>query len=240
MQNDQSRSARQTGVEWFVKVVLGVAVLTALWITGAVIPDVAAQGNVAMGITPTPTYTPVPTFTPTVVPEETPPPRDPDVRMADPVITKRGEPSEAFPGELVTFVLEVTNAGDAAAVDVVVMDQVSEFLEILEATTTQGEIQVDEQWVTVEVGTVGPGFLVEIVIRTRVREDAPAPLDIENVAELSSPNGGNRTTTPVIVSVPSSILMPTTGLSTVRPQGVLLILFAAVSVGVGLARRRQR
>jgi uncharacterized repeat protein (TIGR01451 family) len=160
--------------------------------------------------------------------------------MSDPVITKRGEPSEAFPGELVTFVLEVTNAGNTAAVDVVVTDQVSEFLEILEVTTTQGEIRIDEQLVTVDVGTVGPEFLVEIVIRTRVREDAPAPLGIENVAELSSPNGGDRTTMPVIVSVPGSILMPNTGLSTARPQGILLVLFAAVSVGVGLVGRRQR
>ncbi len=234
MQNDQSRNAGQACVGWFIKVALGLAVLTGLWIAGATLPDVAAQGNVAMGITPTPT------FTPTAIPEETPPPRDPDVQVIDPVITKRGEPGEASPGELVTFVLEVTNQGNTAAVDVVVVDRVSEFLEILEVTTTQGEIQVDEQLVTVEVGTVGPAFLVEIVIRTRVRDDAPAPLDIENVAELSSPNGGNRTTTPVIIPVPSSILMPTTGFSTARPQGVLLIVLAAVFVGVGVIGRRQR
>jgi uncharacterized repeat protein (TIGR01451 family) len=240
MQNDQGGDARLAEVRWSAKIVLGLAVLIALWIAGATLPHVAAQGNIAMGITPTPTFTPTLAVTPTAVPEETPPAREPDVQMADPVITKRGEPSEAFPGELVTFVLEVTNLGNVAAVDVVVMDQVSEFLEILEVTTTQGEVRVDYQLVTVEVGTVGPEFLVEIVVRTRVRDDAPVPLDIPNVAELSSPNGGDRTTIPVTISVPSSILMPTTGLSTIRPQGALLILFAAVFVGVGLVGRRQR
>lgn len=240
MQNDQSTNVGRSGGRWVVRVVVGVAVLTALWIAGTTLPDVVAQGNVAMGITPTPTFTPVPIFTPTATPEETPPPPDPDVQVADPVVVKRGEPREALPGELVTFVLEVTNAGNAAAVDVVVTDHVSEFLEILEVTTTQGEIQIAGQSVTVEVGTVGPDFLVEIVIRTRVREDVPAPLDMVNVAELSSPNGGSRTTIPVTISIPGSILMPTTGLSTVHLQGVLLMLFAVVFVGIGLVGHRQR
>ena len=242
IRDDQSRGTRQSGVMWPARIALGLAVLTMLWIVGTTVSGVDAQGNVAVGITPTPTFTPTftPTVTPTVVPEETPPPREPDVQMADPVIIKRGEPSEAFPGELVTFVLEVTNFGNTAAVDVVVTDQVSDFLEILEVTSTQGEVRVEDQLVTVEVGIVGPDFLVEIVVRARVRDGTPVPLDIVNTAELSSPNGGNRTTRPVTISVPVSVLMPTTGLSTVRPRGTLLILFAAVFVGVGLVGRRRR
>ena len=70
----------------------------------------------AMGITPTATSRV--TSTPTRPPSR-PTPSQPGV--ADPVIVKRGEPSEALPGEEVTFTLEVTNQGEEAAVDVVLV-----------------------------------------------------------------------------------------------------------------------
>jgi uncharacterized repeat protein (TIGR01451 family) len=130
--------------------------------------------------------------------------------VPDLVIVKRGDPPQALPGEEVTFTLEVTNQGQAAAVDVVVTDDVPQYLEILEVTTTQGTVTIEGQTVTVEVGVVGPGFVVEIVIRTRLREDTPAPLEMENLAVLKSPNGGGeRRSSPVTVRIPS--ILPVTG-----------------------------
>ena len=73
----------------------------------------SARAAPALGITPTPT----PTVTPTPLPTPTP-----AVGIADPAITKRGEPEQAHPGEEVTFTLEVTNYGKQSAVDVVVTD----------------------------------------------------------------------------------------------------------------------
>ena len=110
--------------------------------------------------------------------------------------------------------------------DVVVTDDVSQYLEILEVTTTQGTVTIEGQTVTVEIGVVGPGFVVKIVIRTRLREDTPAPLNLENVAVLTSPNAGQRTSLTVIIHVPG--LLPVTG-------RLLASWLAYVILGGGLA-----
>jgi uncharacterized repeat protein (TIGR01451 family) len=160
--------------------------------------------------------------------------------VVDPAITKRGEPREAIPGEQVTFTLEVTNHGQHAAVDVVVTDEIDQFLEIVEVVTTQGTVVIEGQLVTVYVGVVGPDFVVEIVIRTRVRPDAPVPLDLVNVAELRSPNGGDRVSPPVIIPVPSTVYIPETGgaMGTIWMAPALLLLTVAV-FGVGLLMRKR-
>lgn len=185
-----------------------------------------------LGITPTPTPTPSPP--PTAVP-----PVEPDVETVDPVITKRGEPREAFPGEEVVFTIEVTNRGDHAAVDVVVTDEVPQYLEIVEVTATQGTVLVEGQVITVQIGVVGPGFVVEIVIRTRVQPDAPVPLDLENIAELRSPNGGERTSPPVIVSIPGTTYLPKTGGTTAAWAISVRLFVGLVALGAGLARRQR-
>jgi uncharacterized repeat protein (TIGR01451 family) len=169
-----------------------------------------------LGITPTPTLTHAPRPTSTPVAEH-----------ADPVIVKWGEPEEALPGEEVTFHIQATNKGKKATVDVVVTDVIPEYLEILQVTTTQGTFTIEGQKVTINMGIIGPGFVVEATIRTRVREDAPAPLEMENLALLRSPNGGERTSSPVIISIPAPGL-PRTG----RPKAPWLV---SAIVGSGLA-----
>jgi uncharacterized repeat protein (TIGR01451 family) len=193
-----------------------------------------------MGITPTatntPTSAPVDTPTPTSVPADTPTPtpvrRPPEV---DPVITKVGGPAVALPGDEVTFTIEVTNRGQAAAVDVVVTDDVPAYLEILGVTTTQGTAYAQGQKVVVEVGTVGQDFVVRIVIRTRVRPDTPAPVEMENVAVLRSPNAGELWTSPVIIRVPA--LMPETGYSTTF--WAILVMAGALLIALGIVWRER-
>jgi len=117
---------------------------------------------------------------------------EPTREYTDPVISKSADPTEAKPGQEVAFSLHVVNRGNIAAVDVVVTDDIPAYLEILGVTTTQGAATIDGQRVTVHVGTMGPGFEVTIVIRTRVRPETPAPLTVENVAILSCPNCHDR------------------------------------------------
>jgi uncharacterized repeat protein (TIGR01451 family) len=179
----------------------------------------------ALGITPTPTFTVTPPVTATPPPERLP---------VDPVITKRSDKQTAELGEEVVFTIEATNKGEKAAVGVLVRDEISEWLEILGATTTQGTVSIDGQTVTVDVGVIGPQYVVQIVIRTRVREETPAPIEIENLAVLHSPNGGERRTPPVIVRVPS--YLPETGRQ--HELWPLLLLFGLVAIGSGLWRRR--
>jgi uncharacterized repeat protein (TIGR01451 family) len=186
------------------------------------------------GITPTPTFTPNP---PSSAPAATPTPR---VDIADPAITKRGDPSLALPGEPVTFVIEATNTGQEAAVDVVVTDTVPDYLEIINVTSSQGTVTVVGQQVTVEVGTIGNGFVVEIVIKTRVADDAPAPLDLSNVAMLTSPNGGERTSPPATIVVPTS-RMPETGQQTGQiAPGIALIGLLTILVALLIRKRPAR
>jgi uncharacterized repeat protein (TIGR01451 family) len=155
-----------------------------LLVSHSVLVRAEPQPGRAAGITVTPTPTePTPTST-----------TDGSKRreIADPVILKSADPTEANPGEEVTFTLYVINQGNIGAVGVVVTDDIPAYLEIVEVTTTQGEITIDGQRVTVNVGTVGPDYEVSVVIRTRVRPDTPAPLTVENVAILACPNCHDR------------------------------------------------
>jgi uncharacterized repeat protein (TIGR01451 family) len=191
-----------------------------------------------LGITPTATNTPTstPTNTPTSPPADTPTPapgRSPP--EVDPVITKVGGPSVVMPGDEVTFTIEVTNRGQAAAVDVVVTDDVPGYLEILSVSTTQGSAYAQGQKVVVEVGTVGQDFVVRIVIRTRVRSDTPAPVEMENVAVFRSPNAGELWTSPVIIRVPA--LMPESGASTAL--WAILVLAGSSLTVIGIAWRKR-
>jgi len=186
------------------------------------------------GITPTPTFTPSPTSrTPQATPTS-------EVSTADPTITKRGEPSLALPGELVTFIIEATNTGQSAAVDVVVTDTVPDYLDILNVTSSQGSLTIDGQQITVEVGTIGSGYVVVIVVETRVAVDAPVPLDLSNVAVLTSSNSGERTSPPATIVVPISRL-PETGSQTGQiAPGIALIGLLTILAALLIRKRPVR
>jgi uncharacterized repeat protein (TIGR01451 family) len=173
-----------------------------------------------------------------------PPPDGDEDTWPEPVIRKRVEPTAALPGEEVVFTIEATNEGQEALVGVVIVDEVPEYLEILEVTTTQGTVHVEGQTVWVEVGTIGPGFLVEIVIRTRVRDDVPRPHEIENVAVMRSYNSHDRETSLVVITVPIERLPPAGGgPSGVNPEPSTLALLCgglATLLGVLRLRTRQR
>jgi uncharacterized repeat protein (TIGR01451 family) len=177
------------------------------------------------GFTPTPAAampTPLPGQQPTPVPA----PKDIDL-----VITKRADRTEAQPGQEATFVIEAINRGERAAVDVVITDVLSEYLEVVQVTTSQGTVTITGQKVKVDVGVLGPGFVVEILIQVRLRDDLPVPQRIENVAHLDSPNGGERLSLPITISVPGPLVPETGGSRTLWPASVwvgLLLLSAGL------------
>jgi uncharacterized repeat protein (TIGR01451 family) len=197
-------------------------VLTLLLVSQGIAVGAAPVAVPLLGLTPTPTFTPTEIPTPTTTPGPTrkAPPGDPD-----PVIIKQVDPAEVTPGDEVTWTIWVTNEGQKAAIGVVVTDEVPEYLEILEVTTTQGTVTVEGQRVTVEVGVVGPGFDVEIVIRTLVRPDTPAPLTLENLAVLRCDNCNDQEARAILrIKGP---LMPTTG-------GLSTWWMVAACLGTGL------
>lgn len=167
---------------------IAVAVLLGLLMVSHSMTATAAPPKAPLAgitVTPTPTITATPTATPITTPQ-------PKTEYTDLLILKSADPAEAKPGQEVMFTLRVSNQGNIAAVDVVVVDDIPAYLEIVGVTTTQGEITIDGQRVTVRVGTIGPGYEVQIVVRTRVRPDTPAPLTLENVAILTCPNCHDR------------------------------------------------
>lgn len=154
--------------------------------------------------TPTPVVaTATPPDRPTVMPTETPtisatarPTATPgngsggDPGVADPYITKRANLEQVQVGDFVEFTLTVGNTGSAAATDVVVTDPIPGFLTVYNATTTRGLISVSGNTVTIEIGTVEPGEIITIVIRTRVNQQV-APPDNRNTATLSTTSSGD-------------------------------------------------
>jgi uncharacterized repeat protein (TIGR01451 family) len=159
-----------------------------------------------------------------------PTPAPPEIK---PAIVKWANPQEVLPGQDVTFTIQATNHGRDAPIDVVITDVLSEHLEILEATTTQGTVEISGQTVTANVGVIGQNFVVEVVIRVHVREDAPVPSEIENTALFRSPNGGEHRTAPAIVTVSGDgpIKLPVTG-STATRWGMLVVLAVVLIVVV--------
>ena len=57
--------------------------------------------------------------------------------------------------------------------------------------------------VIVDVGTIGQAYEVTVVIRTRMRQDAPPYLCVENLAEFRAPNCPDRSAA-IICTLPES------------------------------------
>jgi len=167
-----------------------------------------------------------------------PPPPTPAPPEISPTLNKWVSPTEAAPGQEVTYSIRASNQGRDAAVDVLVTDVVPDELEILSASTSQGTVTIAGQTVSANVGVIGHGFAVEVVIRTRVREDVPGPLTIENVAYLKSPNGGELTTGPAVVTVPG-LRLPRTGYVGARWGVILALAVGLLAVIVELMGRKS-
>jgi uncharacterized repeat protein (TIGR01451 family) len=168
----------------------------------------------ALGFTPTPT----PTVTATTT---TPEPR-PSPRLT---ITKTADPAEVLPGDLVTFVIQVCNVGDATAENVIVSDALPVELEVVSASASQGPAIVVGNGVRAEFGDLLPGTCAELTIVARVRADVSPCSEIGNVATI-----GDLVSNWVWVTTPCPPpLLPESG--RVVAQAVVVGLLA---VGAGL------
>jgi uncharacterized repeat protein (TIGR01451 family) len=197
--------------------------------------------------TPRPTNTPAPTApTNTPGPTSTPHPSSkPD--LADPAITKSSSVSDAKIGDEITFTIRVTNNGPDTAQDVVVTDPIPDYLDVIEATTTRGNVSSSGRTVIVTIGKVPAGDEVTIRIRVRVNERAAPPGGRNSVSLTTSSPGddpGNNssdasfniigpvtptvlTATPTATPVTPSIL-PGTGAA--EDTSSHTVLFAALGV----------
>jgi uncharacterized repeat protein (TIGR01451 family) len=177
----------------------------------------------------TPTYTP--TATP---PSTTPEPPPPSPRLT---ITKTADPTEVLPGDLVTFVIQVCNAGDATAENVIVSDALPAELEVMSASASQGPAIVVGNGVRAEFGDLLPGTCAELTIVARVRADVSPCSEIGNVATI-----GDLVSNWVGVTIPCPPpLLPESGRMVAQAVvvGLLAVGAGLLTAGLVLGARKR-
>lgn len=150
---------------------------------------------------PEPTTPPDNTAVPTSPPDDGDDGDDDDgPRRADPRVTKTTNTEVARVGDTVVYDLAVTVEGNAEAAGVIVEDTFPPYFEIVDATTSKGQIVINEQTVGAWIGTVEEGETVNVRIIVRLLS-IPDATEFSNLAVLTSdsttddPSNNTATTT---------------------------------------------
>lgn len=99
-------------------------------------------------------------------------------------------PTQAQPGEIITYTIRVTNtlglaAGSPPAMgEVMITDLLPETLTPVSATSTVGQVELWGNLLTVDIGTLFPGQPVAIIVTAKVHDDAAPAGIISNRATL--------------------------------------------------------
>ncbi|MCP4166084.1 MAG: DUF11 domain-containing protein [Chloroflexi bacterium] len=149
--------------------------------------------------------------------------------VVNPSIVKSSDKTDVMPGEALVFTLEVANIGNAPASQMVVTDVLSELVENVSVSATQGiaRYNPNTHTVTVELGTFDPGESSTITIHADVVDDNAlcgiAPTRFLNSAVLDFFEGNPRESNIVRINVdacpppeipePGTILLLGTGLA---------------------------
>lgn len=99
-------------------------------------------------------------------------------------------PTQAQPGEIITYTIRVTNtlgsaAGHPPAMgDVMITDLLPEPLTPVSATSTIGQVELWGNLLTADIGPLFPGQSADIIVTAKVRDDAAPAGSISNWASL--------------------------------------------------------
>jgi len=224
-------------VRWLPFLVPSVIIVGLLLLLGGMEAAAAPSSALALGITPTFTLTATSTAIPTHTYTPTPPPSSRGA--CDPIITKRAEPTEVRPGDEVLFTIEVTNRGQTAAINTTVIDDVPAYLEILDVSASQGTWRQEGQRVIVDIGVIGQDYVVEILIYTRVRDDAPAPLAVENLVTVRSDNCPDPSARALVQIIGDPGRLPVTGGHSTWWLLAAVLGTGLVAVSLAVSRRSE-
>jgi LPXTG-site transpeptidase (sortase) family protein len=138
--------------------------------------------------------------------------------VADPAVTKYGDPASATVGDIVIFVITVSNLGGTDAGGVVLLDTKPDFLDILSVNVSPGPgfpAAIVGNTIRIDFGTLTPGQTYTVYIVTRVNGLSSPPAVYNNVT-VSSLTGGdarpgnNTASAPLLITAPVTTL-PGTG-----------------------------
>jgi uncharacterized repeat protein (TIGR01451 family) len=220
----------------FMSLMIGAALLAQAASPASARPLLAVTETFTPTVTntvPAPTNTlPAPTATPTVAPTATPISPTPAPVVADPLITKAVNIEQATPGDPAEFVVTVANPNSIEIPNVAVSDPLPALVIFVSAAASQGALTYDagSHAVTVDIGTLAPGQVVEIRIQTRVSEQAQPPDEIRNVARLLR-NGvpAGESGPSITVVIPKTL--PAAGEGP-GPDEIISMVIVGVAVGI--------
>jgi uncharacterized repeat protein (TIGR01451 family) len=134
-------------------------------------------------------------------------------------VTKSVSPSEARIGDIVDFTITVTNHGGETADDVVVTDNLPNFLDVVETGTSKGAITTNARTVVTSIGSVAPGEVVIIHIHAQVNAQALPPGGRNSVSLTSSNNSDDpdNNTDSITLGILTSAASPTVTPTEVLP-----------------------
>jgi uncharacterized repeat protein (TIGR01451 family) len=139
----------------------------------------------------------------------------------------------------VLFTIEVTNRGQTGAINTYVIDDVPAYLDVLDVNTSQGTWRQEGQKVIVDVGVIGQDYVVTILIYTRVHQDAPAPLYVENLAVARSDNCPDPSARALVHIIGDPGRLPVTGGYSSWWLLAALLGTGLVAVSLALSRRSE-
>ncbi len=146
----------------------------------------------------------------------------PGLVIGDPQISKTAQPDCRSPGDLVTFLIVVTNVGGADVTNVLISDTLPLELVLQTVTTTKGMVTVQGNHFEVRIDRISPGEIISITVHAIVGEGVPDTVLI-NTAYLFSDQGSRQASAQVLIKPPGGCvtppILPPTGPATPEPQG---------------------
>lgn len=127
----------------------------------------------------------------------------------EPYIIKVGNPPVAPPGSEITYTIRVINPTTETASDMVIQDVMPDIIEILDASATEGDLEIDGQNITLSLDELGAGERVTLTIQARVSDDDEAVEAIINTACVTS--SSNPSPNCAVMSFLAVNVLPNTG-----------------------------
>jgi uncharacterized repeat protein (TIGR01451 family) len=185
-------------------------------------------------------------FAPCVTPPAAPPPAvAPEQRNNTATISKTVSPTNAVPGDIVTWSIFVQNPNPTEVVNIQVDDLLPAEVAVLSTTQSSGSVTINGQNVQLVGGIIPGGGTLTLTVTTQVRTGTPSGV-LTNFAYL---NGDRSRSAVASVAVPSSgaipaavVSLPQTGQSPLSAWRMPLLSAAVVSFvfAAGLFIRRRK